>query len=147
MFYLMFLNVSKIVLVALISDFLEFIIGWTKFFCYFGKQLWSLGFFKATASNKKFVCDTPGYPISVTSHSRLLTKLKNNRQMKKALRRCVLVLVGRKFLILELAVFNSSMVVIVVSLTSVASLIWPSFSLGSPTVWPCERVFLQDVQY
>ena len=59
----------------------------------------------------------------MTSHSRLLTNLKNNRQMKKALRRCVLVLVGRKFLILELAVFNSSMVVIVVSLTSVASLI------------------------
>ena len=43
--------------------------------------------------------------------------------MKKALRRCVLVLVGRKFLILELAVFNSSMVLAVVSLTSVASLI------------------------
>ena len=43
--------------------------------------------------------------------------------MKKALRRCVLVLVGRKFLILELAGFNSSMVLAVVSLTSVASLI------------------------
>ena len=62
MFYLMFLNVSKIVLVALISDFLEFIIGWTKFFCYFGKHLWSLGFFKATASNRKFCMWYAGLP-------------------------------------------------------------------------------------
>ena len=43
--------------------------------------------------------------------------------MKKALRRCVLVLVGRKFLILELAVLIRQWFLAVVSLTSVASLI------------------------
>ena len=62
MFYLMFLNVSKIVLVALISDFLEFIIGWTKFFCYFGKQLWSLGFFQGHGIKQKVCMWYAGLP-------------------------------------------------------------------------------------